>query len=303
MSDTTPASDVHARELAAQQRAWMKALLRPQAPLPWSDWRGGRRDHACAGAVYINNIRANVISALSMSYPATRHCMGDRRFGQLVLEGLAEQPPSSGDLAQYGEWLPMALSKSLARNGLREGTAAAGPKDERASDLVWLARLEWSLDQGRETESGAPWTWSQAARDMQQPRWLQARTRLRRPWQTWQLTAQRLALLNSVAPLLQADILPMQAFGQQAQSPDDASIRDEPEAMLQQGSRLSLIGAADQLWLGALDAGADIESATAQTVEVWPSWSPQTVLRHCLTHGLLSPLRFDFNPVHCDLTP
>jgi len=44
-----------------EQRRWMQAMLQPGPTPPWSSWQGGVRQAEAAGAVYINNVRANVI--------------------------------------------------------------------------------------------------------------------------------------------------------------------------------------------------------------------------------------------------
>ena len=249
---------------SGEQRAWIQALINPNGDLPWSAWQAGVRNAPSAGAIYINNVRANVIAALSQSYPATRMCLGSQRFGCLVVEGLGRAPPASGDLTGYGGWLPQMLSEAQ-----KQDTDA----------LVWLARLEWHLNQASSMEDAPAWTWSDAANDMQDPEWMSASTRLRQPAQIWPLNNERVALLARVAPSMNAEWLQEGALDMQA------------PALIQQAARLRLVQAPELTWFNALESGDSIESATQKVLAAHPHWQPDAAFHLCLSHGLLCPLR------------
>lgn len=283
----------------SDQRAWMQALLKPGLTPPWASWHGGVRHVEAAGAIYINNIRANVISALSLSYPAVRQALGPQRFASLLVEGLHRTPPACGDLSGYGGWLPQLLSEHLKREHPEPGCTAPSQRSD-ADDLVWLARLEWALDQVRSQDSEPAWTWADAARDLAQPDWMAAHTRLRQPWRFWPLTTDRAAMLTRLAAHLQAEWLPTDASAPTCSatcSAADAPLADDaPVALLQQGGRLLPVQAEGLAWLQALNAGASIESATQQVLARHPTWRPDAIVHRCLSHGLLCPLRHAESP-------
>lgn len=274
------------------QRAWMQALLSPNPIPPWTSWRGGVRHVEAAGAVYINNIRANVIVALSLSYPAMRRALGPQRFASLVVEGLRRFPPSSGDLSGHGGWLPQLLAEHLKREQLEPGCPTSCQRAD-AGKLVWLARLEWALDQARSQDSETAWTWADAAHDLTQPDWVTAHTRVRRPWQVWSLTEDRAALLASLAEHIQAEWLPAgaSASASSCTAPNWPLDGPSPAALLQQGSRLLPIQAEERDWLQALNAGLSFEMATQQVLANHPLWRPDAIVHLSLSHGLLCPLR------------
>lgn len=282
------------RDWARSQRAWMDALLKPSPTPPWASWQGGVRHVEAAGAIYINNVRANVISALRLSYPAVRQALGPQRFASLVVEGLHRAPPTCGDLSGYGGWLPQLLSEHLKRERLEPGCTAPSQRSD-ADDLVWLARLEWALDQVRSQDSEPAWTWADATRDLAQPDWMAAHTRLRQPWRFWPLTDNRATLLTRLAAHLQAEWLPPDASAPTCSmtcSATDALLTNAaPVALLQQGGRLLPVQAEELAWLQALNADASIESATQQVLASHPTWRPDTIVQLCLSHGLLCPLR------------
>jgi Putative DNA-binding domain len=273
-----------------EQRRWMQAMLQPGPTPPWSSWQGGVRQAEAAGAVYINNVRANVISALSLSYPAVRQALGPQRFARLVMEGLHRTPPSCGDLSGYGGWLPRLVSEHLKRDPTVSGCPMPNQRSD-ADDLVWLARLEWALDQGRSLDSEPAWTWADAAQDMLAPDWVSAHTRMRQPWQAWSLSRRRMTMLSRLAPHLQAEWLQPLTEEPHRSTPDDASSDESTPALLQQGIRLLPIQTEDLGWLQALNAGASIESATQQALGRHPTWRPDDIIHLCLSHGLLRPLR------------
>ncbi len=278
------------RDWARSQRAWMDALLKPSPTPPWASWQGGVRHVEAAGAIYINNVRANVISALSLSYPAVRQALGPQRFASLVVEGLHRAPPACGDLSGYGGWLPQLLSEHLKRERPEPGCTAPSQRSD-ADDLVWLARLEWALDQVRSQDSEPAWTWADAARDLAQPDWMAAHTRLRQPWRFWPLTDVRTTLLTRLAADLQAEWLPTDASAPTCSATDAPLADAAPVALLQQGGRLLPVQAEGLAWLRALNADANIESATQQVLADHPTWRPDTIVQLCLSHGLLCPLR------------
>ncbi len=288
--NTRPRDASQPRDWARSQRAWMDALLKPSPTPPWASWQGGVRHVEAAGAIYINNVRANVISALSLSYPAVRQALGPQRFASLVVEGLHRAPPTCGDLSGYGGWLPQLLSEHLKRERLEPGCTAPSQRSD-ADDLVWLARLEWALDQVRSQDSEPAWTWADATRDLAQPDWMAAHTRLRQPWRFWPLTDTRATLLTRLAAHLQAEWLPTDASAPTCSATDAPLADAAPVALLQQGGRLLPLQAEGLAWLQALNADASIESATQQVLASHPTWRPDTIVQLCLSHGLLCPLR------------
>lgn len=252
-----------------QQQAWLLSLLNPHATgaSPWSAWRAGVRTADQAGAVYINNVRANVIQALLQTFPGTAQWLGERRFKQLMVEALTTHPPSGGDLSTHGAWLSGWLSCHADDEACRQG--------------AWLADIEWALDQARCTPTDKAWLWPQAAADLQLPHWTGALTRLRHPWRSWTLGPDRLQVLQHSAELLQTE-RPLVC------APDDG----QPVTLLLQGQRLHLIKAADWFWLTSLDSGCNLELACEKTVSVWPAWTPDRILTDALAQGYLTPLRF-----------
>ena len=288
--NTRPINASPPSDWGSDQRAWMQALLKPGLTSPWASWQGGVRNAEVAGAIYINNIRANVISALSLSYPAVRQALGSQRFASLVVEGLHRAPPSCGDLSGYGGWLPQLLSEHLKRERLEPGCTAPGQRSD-ADDLVWLARLEWALDQVRSQDSEPTWSWADAARDLAQADWMAAHTRLRQPWRFWPMTEDRTTLLTRLAAHLQAEWLPTDASAPTCSATDAPLADAAPVALLQQGGRLLPLQAEELAWIQALNADASIESATQLVLASHPTWRPDTIVHLSLSHGLLCPLR------------
>lgn len=255
--------------LLAHQMAWMRALLNPeaQASLPWATWRPGVRDVGQAGAVYVNNVRANVINALMHTFPATTRWLGDRRFKQLMVNALVTHPPAGGDLSIHGDWLSGWLSSLNDADDLRHA--------------AWLSDIEWALEQARCTPRDKAWLWSQAATDLQLPHWTGALTRLCQPWRSWTLAPDRLEVLQHCAARFQTE----QPVSAAARTP-------QPITLLLQGRRLHLINAPDWYWLSCLDSGSNLALACEKTASVWPAWTPDSILKSALTQGLLTPLRF-----------
>jgi hypothetical protein len=84
--------------LLDQQRALRAALLRQGADAK----AVGVRDAARAIAVYRNNVFGNLTDALRLTYPAIRRLVGDAFFAQAAARFIADQPPRSADLYEYG---------------------------------------------------------------------------------------------------------------------------------------------------------------------------------------------------------
>lgn len=137
-------------DLDLMQRAWVNALRDPGNRLAMEaalhGWSGGRRSDEVAFSIHVNNVRAAVLSAMSLTYPRTKALVGDKLFAQAMLSMLREEPPVSGDLGDYGESFPVYLSFF------------------GSSSLVTdIAKCEWLIDYLARTPSQACWTLEEAA--------------------------------------------------------------------------------------------------------------------------------------------
>ena len=147
------------------QNSWLVSLLNPETERNdlLADWRGGLRSVDAGFAVYVNNIRANALSALRQSFPATRALAGDGPMQRAMLNCLRHAPPRSGDLGEYGA----ALIDEIAY----------WVDSSRRSVVTEVARYEWTLDRLSRKSREPAWS-LQAAANIDPQAWPQLRLRL-----------------------------------------------------------------------------------------------------------------------------
>jgi len=92
--------------MAAGFPAFAASLMRPDAAVPEGviNPLGGQADRRYA--VYRNNVAMSLKGALADIFPVTRQVSGPRFFDAMALEFLAENPPRSPILAEYGRDFP-----------------------------------------------------------------------------------------------------------------------------------------------------------------------------------------------------
>jgi Putative DNA-binding domain len=255
------------QDLRTRQQAWLHALISPeQAPLGGQElrqWSGGVREVDHALAVYINNIRANVLGALSKTYPVTQIWAGKSRFQRAVITGLRTHPPRSADLADYGACLPEAL-------------AAFAADDEQAHSWRALAELEWHLDQDRSLAQQTPWTLQAAAAALADDANALKVTLctpfhlLTLPWDAWQALQTHQAQLQGHLLVLDEPAHPTQVH------------------VLQQGTRVLVLSAAAWHWLSALAETENLEIATQNALAQYPDLPLAALLQTLLAHEVLA---------------
>jgi Putative DNA-binding domain len=137
-------------DLHAMQRVWMNALTDPDQSISVDaavhGWRGGRQEVGKAFAVYVNNTRATVLNAMSITFARSKVGAGNAIFARAMVEMIRATPPTSGDLGEYGAGFPDFLLSAGAAN-----------------DVVDLARCEWWMDRLQRTPRDVAWTVEQAA--------------------------------------------------------------------------------------------------------------------------------------------
>lgn len=253
-------------DLSRHQTRWLQGLLSPDSAhgtaIELSEWSGGRRLPQQAWAVHVNNIRANVLNALQLSFPLTLACTGAGAFQRAVILGLRTCPPASGDLSDYGAWLPEMLAST------------ASAKHERP----WreLADLEWCLDQQRRENAGPGWSLAQAA-SLSDREWTTLQLTLRRPARLMSLSVQAWSMVVFHHPEIQDE---WARIG--VQSPDQTT------HVLVQGSRPILVGVANGEWLAALEATQSMDAATDLVSRIHPEWQLGPLLQALLEHELLT---------------
>jgi len=98
---------------------------------PWLRADSGRASAARGLLAYRANAGASAERALSAAFPVLRQLVGAESFGALARSLWLHQPPTQGDLAQFGEALPAFI----------EGSAELADEPYLAD----CARLEWAL--------------------------------------------------------------------------------------------------------------------------------------------------------------
>lgn len=90
----------------SSQTAFAAALLDAERPCPAGlvAWNGS--DPARRFAVYRNNVVSSLIDALADTFPVTRELVGDEFFRAMMRVFVAETPPRSPVLAEYGDEFP-----------------------------------------------------------------------------------------------------------------------------------------------------------------------------------------------------
>jgi hypothetical protein len=258
-------------DLLRQQRQWLRALIAPvQTPLGDDElqrWSGGIRPASHALAVYINNIRANVLNALRLSYPVTLAQLGSACFAQAVISGLRIHPPRSGDLSDYGAWLPEQL-------------AALATTPEEAHSWRALAELEWHVDQAASVSQPAPLT-LQAFAALADGDQALPQVTLRTPWQLLTLPAVAWHALARHQDQLQGQLRVLH-------EPDPECDEQTHIHLLQQGTQVLVVSSAASDWLSALAETADLEAATQGTLAQHPDLPLPALLQALLVHEVLT---------------
>ncbi|UAN18814.1 MULTISPECIES: DNA-binding domain-containing protein [Enterobacter] len=113
------------------QRAFINALLDPDAdpPAGLKIWNGS--DPALRFSVYRNNVMASLVDALAANFPVLQEQVGSEFFRAMAATFIRQHPPSSSVLARYGENLPAWIAAF-----------------EPLADWPWLgdlAKLEFSV--------------------------------------------------------------------------------------------------------------------------------------------------------------
>lgn len=250
------------KTLAARQRAWVAALLRPEnGTEALSGWAGGVRSPEQGFAVYVNNVRANVLHALAQTFPATQALVGVAAFRRAVLASLREQPPRSGDLGDYGAALPSLVGR-FARAGQECLTTE-------------LARYEWTLDALPRGFREPAWTLERAAQ-VPPERW--PLLRLRPVAQSVLFTAP-VPVSGWVRHLLHADPEPL--------------LRPERCLLVAGDAEVSILPLTPpaQRWLETLARSESLEAATAAALTLdpefsLPSWLGELLAAQALTQAL-----------------
>lgn len=90
----------------AATAAFAQALLDPQQPLPPGITAPDGADPLRRFNVYRNNVVVSLIDALATTFPVTRELVGDDFFRAMARIHVAQSPPQSRLLAEYGAGFP-----------------------------------------------------------------------------------------------------------------------------------------------------------------------------------------------------
>jgi uncharacterized protein len=264
-----------AGQLTRLQAVWLDCLRAPDRSeskdTAWYGWQGGTRLPQYGFAIYVNNVRATVMRALEQSFPATYALAGGALFGRAVLRCLRDTPPHSGDLADYGADLPVAIREVGGEAVEQSGAAAAA--------LSEVARYEWLADQLPRRRAEPAWTLAQAAA-LPAADWPALRLRLVaqtalfissypvREWLAHALTGTTRPIGSPTHPASECLLLVARSDGLQVLELDP----DEAE------------------WLLELQAHGALADATAHVVSRSPGFDLQNLLLRLLSlHALAQP--------------
>lgn len=92
--------------LAARQSAFADALLDPAMAVPPGLVGPDGRPSTKRFAVYRNNVVAGLIETLKAAFPVVRRLVGDEFFAAMARVYVAEEPPASPIMLDYGQGFP-----------------------------------------------------------------------------------------------------------------------------------------------------------------------------------------------------
>ena len=267
---------MNAVSLRDEQAGWLKTLKAPDDAAHFSGcltaWCAGVRTQRDALAVYINNVRSNLIQALSLTYPVTKAQAGSALFHRAVLLGLRYSPPVSGDLGDYGAALPEMLARLCAVVSRND-----------AAQLIALAELEWQLDQMRREPEDTAWSLADAS-GVDSAQWPMLRVRLAQPFRLVRVDAAVLPVLKTTQAQL-GIVLIEQLPG----ASEPRSNGTEPHVhLLMRPETALLLAPAAWHWLTLLESSYEMEQTTVETLTLWPNFNFQALLTHLLQCGSLA---------------
>lgn len=105
--------------LAERQHEFAEALLDPRRPVPAGCVGPDGKPDDKRFAVYRNNVVASLTEALRESFPAVCRIVGEEYFRALAPIYIAQQPPASPVLLEYGTTFPAFLAQFEALAELR----------------------------------------------------------------------------------------------------------------------------------------------------------------------------------------
>ena len=95
--------------LPDRQREFAAAILDPRRPVPPGCVAPDRRLDAKRLGVYRNNVAASLIEALTQSFPAVLRIVGEEYFRAVARVYVAQDPPASPVMLEYGAGFPSFL--------------------------------------------------------------------------------------------------------------------------------------------------------------------------------------------------
>jgi hypothetical protein len=98
------------RSLAERQRDFAAALLDPRLPTPAGCVAPDGHPDSKRFAVYRNNVASSLIDAMADAYPAIRRLLGEECFRGTARSYVAQDPPRSPVLLEYGAGFPGFLA-------------------------------------------------------------------------------------------------------------------------------------------------------------------------------------------------
>src|SRR5262245_57558518 len=93
-------------DLAQIQNAFAQTIRAPEAPVPVHLRGAAQRDVTRRFSVYRNNLTAGLVAALRTQFTVVEQLVGTEFFRVMARDYVAEEPPRSPVLLDYGDTFP-----------------------------------------------------------------------------------------------------------------------------------------------------------------------------------------------------